>query len=286
LERKEKTSWQWREEKGIRYLFCPALEAEGLIKHGFTSRHGGVSGGSYATLNLGLHVGDNPAHVLKNRSCLAELLGVPLEYFAVAEQVHGIKVQAVKEEHRGAGAREMATALAGADALITSVQGVPLLTFHADCAALFFLDPKKRAIGLAHAGWKGSAGKIGVAVLKAMQATFGTSPGDCLVWISPAVGPCCYEVDRPVIEAVCHSFPETYRRALISAVSGQGREAERARLDLWEVNRMALAAAGVRPEYIYIASLCTSCNEDDFFSYRRMKGKPTGRMGAFVMLLP
>lgn len=286
MERGEKAPWRWREEKGLRYLFCPALETQGLIKHGFTSRWGGVSKGSYSTFNLALHVGDNPKDVLENRSRLAELLGVPLDCLVVAEQVHGLNVQVVEKRHRGAGVREMTTALAGADALITQQPGVPLVTFHADCAALFFLDPEKRVIGLAHAGWRGSAGKIGAFVVQAMQSAFGTSPEKCLVWISPAIGPCCYEVDEPLIEVFKNSFPEDYSCLLTPRFPDKGKENKYAYLNLWEANRLALIAAGVHPDKIWIASLCTSCREGEFFSYRRMKGKPTGRMGAFVMLLP
>lgn len=252
------------------------LTETGLVKHGFTSRLGGVSQPPFHTLNLGFTVQDAPEKVVENRRRAARAVGFPLEDLVALQQVHGDRVAVVAAEHRGRGALTYETALPGTDAVITNVPGVPLSTYHADCVPVIFLDPVTPAVGLAHAGWKGTALKIAAKTLLEMKKYFGTRVEDCLVAIGPSIGPCCYEVDRPVRDAFGQAFAhgEAFFRA-----AGQGKW----HLDLWEANASALEEAGVPRDHIFTSRLCTGCQRDLFYSHRKENGL-TGRMAALIML--
>ena len=271
------SGWNSRTVDGIEYFYVEALERTGLAIQGFSSRVGGVSAWPYASLNQGLHVGDDPQRVMENRHHLFAALGLSFSCSVVPAQVHGDLVHLASRQDAGAGTDRLETAIPDCDALITNETGLPLVTHHADCAALLILDPEKRAVGLAHAGWKGTVKKIGVRTIEEMGRAFGTRPQDCLVGISPSIGPCCYEVDAPVLEQFAAAFD--YFAELI-----QPRPNRRAVLDLWQANRRPLLEIGVREESIFVSRLCTCCREQHFFSYRREAGGITGRMAAFIML--
>jgi YfiH family protein len=138
------------------------------------------------------------------------------------------------------------------------------------------LDPVKKAISLVHAGWKGTAAKIAANSLKLMADAFGTRPGDCLAAIAPSIGPCCYEIDEPVITAFRDRGLDP---APFTGPGGGGRW----KLDLRRLNRSILVEAGVRPDNISVAGLCTSCRPDLFFSYRAQSGL-CGRMASLMVL--
>ncbi|MBM7855234.1 YfiH family protein [Desulfohalotomaculum tongense] len=258
------------------FYSIPAFTATGLVVHGFTTRMGGVSTGSYASLNLGLHVGDDAAAVLENRRRVCRALGLSFHRLVAAQQVHGGEVCVVASKHQGMGSDSVDQAIANVDALITNVPGIPLSSYYADCVPLFFLDPVNKAVGLAHAGWKGTVQKIGVNTLQRMSSEFGTDPGDLLVGIGPSIGPCCYVVDSRVINKLTAAFS-----CWNELVKPCGRE--KWLLDLWETNKRALLEAGVKEKNITVAKMCTSCHSDMFFSHRA-SGGCTGRMASLIML--
>ncbi|MCE5286904.1 MAG: peptidoglycan editing factor PgeF [Pelosinus sp.] len=245
------------------------------IKHGISARLGGVSKVPYATLDLGLHTGDDKAAVRENRGRFFQALELDLTKAATCEQVHADRIAIVTEEDAGKGAEVYEEALQGIDALITNVKDLPLLLFFADCVPILIVDPVHRAIGLSHAGWKGTVAKIGQKTILAMQQHFATKPEDCLVGIAPSIGPCCYEVDDVVAEKVKAAFP--YWEDLLTP---QGR---RWRLNLWKTNQRQLEDIGVNPKNIAVSQVCTSCNKELFFSYRAEQGV-TGRIGAVISL--
>lgn len=244
------------------------------IKHGMSTRTGGVSGHPFASLNLGLHTGDEAKKVRENRKRFACAVGVEPNRVTTAEQVHGDRVFVVREEHAGLGAEEYSQAISGVDALITNVPGTPLMLFFADCVPVLIVDPKRRAIGISHAGWKGTVVGIAEKTVKYMEREYGTNPADCFAGIGPSIGQCCYQVDKPVIDQL-KIFP--YWQELIVA-----KEA-RWQLNLWEANRRQLFDAGLTPDNVVVSAVCTSCNSELFFSYRAEKGR-TGRMGAVISL--
>lgn len=164
---------------------------------------------------------------------------------------------------------------ASADGMITNKPGVLLTTYYADCVPLYFFDPQTSAIGIAHAGWKGTMLKIGVIIVNEMKKNFGTNPKDCIAVIGPSIGPCCYEVDYRVLQPMKKSYPNFSK--IIRQKNG------RTFLNLWEANKLSLQESGLQNINIYISKLCTYCSHEHFFSHRRDMGK-TGRMAAVIGL--
>ena len=253
-----------------------SLLAEAGIKHGISTRFGGVSTGCYQSMNLALHVADSPEKVWQNRQIFCQALGMKAENLCTCQQVHKDNICCVTAEEAGAGRQEYAAAIADTDALITNVPGIPLMLFFADCTPLMLYDPVKKVIAVAHGGWKGTAAMIAAKTVAKMQEVYGTSPQDCLAAIGPAIGPCCYEVGENVQEIVRTVFPALSDKLLL--VKG-----DKVHLDLWQANKLQLLAAGLQEEKIDCAETCTQCNADLFYSYRADNGQ-TGRIAAVMMI--
>lgn len=264
------------EKEGIKYLIFEIFTNTGLVEHVFTTRIGGVSAGHFKSLNMAFHVGDDPAAVAENRRQACGALGAGLEDLVAGQQVHGTTIFRVSSGHRGRGSLSMEDAIPETDGLITMEKGLLLSSYYADCVPVMLLDPVRRAIGLAHAGWKGTVGRIAAKTVQSMSCYYGTDPGDCLAVVGPSIGPCCYEVDAPVLERVEEGFagrPELVKQ------TAPGRW----RLNLWLANRIALVEAGLREDNIVVTGLCTSCNQELFFSYRGQTGA-CGRMASLMMI--
>lgn len=225
-----------------------------------------ISGG----LNLALHVGDEAGLVLKNRRAYAAALGLDAGKFTCCEQVHGSNVAVVDEALAGKGAEAYSDAVKNTDALVTNLPQLPLMLFFADCVPVIFADPVSGSIGLAHAGWRGTVAGIAASTVTKMQEAFGAKPENILAGIGPSIGQCCYEVDDKVFES-----GKKYAGCF------KAKENGRYMADLQAWNRLALLDAGLLPQNIYNASVCTQCSKELFFSYRAENGK-TGRMGVTI----
>jgi len=259
-------------------LFFANLSLHKGIRHFVSTRSGGYSKAPYNSLNLGLHVGDDPDKVLKNRKRLAEAIRIPLDQFTIAKQIHSGKVKIVSDELRGKGSRDEENAIEDTDAMVTNVPGICLIILVADCVPMLFFDPARNVIGAAHAGWRGTLQFIALHTVRAMEKDFGCSPHDILVGMGPSIGPCCYEVGPEVIaqmKAVLSSHQEYIRH---ESQNGKGY------VDLQEANRDQLVRAGIRAENIETANQCTCHNADIFFSYRHEHGE-TGRFGAGICMV-
>ena len=152
------------ESRGVPLLTSPALSETGLVRHGFSTRMGGVSRGPYASMNLSFTRGDDPEAVRENYRRAAAALGVEMESMTLAWQTHTANVRRIRREDRGKGVvRERD--YRDVDGLVTDEPGITLVTFYADCVPLYFLDPVRRAIGLSHSGWRGTAARMGGATL-------------------------------------------------------------------------------------------------------------------------
>lgn len=240
----------------------------------FSTRRGGVSRPPWDTLNLGRHVGDSPADVAENRRRFCRAVGVEPETLVTAGQVHGdvVAVASSPGHHPDA------------DGLVTLSPGLALAVFCADCVPVWLLDPVTPAAAVLHAGWRGSLAGIAARGVATMVARLGGRAQDILAAIGPSIGPCCYEVGPEVWEPAARF----YGGEVVGRVLPDGK----ARLNLWEVNRKALAASGVLPANIYVAGLCTSCRADLFYSHRRAAGEAPsgpgggreGRMAALIRL--
>jgi hypothetical protein len=261
---------------GLRFYTFPHFNKTGLVTHGFTTRWGGKSSGPYAGLNTAFGVGDKVENVRANRSLACTALSINPAHLVAGKQVHGDRIAVVGLQERGRGALSGEETGPVADALVTGTPGVPLASYYADCVPVFLLDPVNKAVALAHAGWKGTALKIGSKTVQLMKNVFNTDPGRCLAGIGPAIGPCCYEVGPEVVEVFNNVF--TSQAGLVRP-SSPGKM----RLDLWEANRRVLLSAGLDERNIYVAGVCTSCHNDLFFSYRAQNGV-AGRMASLLML--
>jgi YfiH family protein len=257
------------------YRFASLTMYDGLV-HAVSTRLGGVSTGHLATLNLSYSVRDDPAAVVENRQRLSAALGLALDDWVAASQVHGARVALVGEAERGCGAWQHTNALPETDALITARPGLLLTLRLADCAPIFLFDPAHHAVGLAHAGWRGTVANIAAATVQAMAAAFGSRPDELRVGIGPAIGPCCYEIGADVARQVQAALP--WAADVLAECAGGSLY-----LDLWEANRRALLAAGLRPEHIEVARLCAACHTAEFYSHRAERGR-TGRFGAVIGL--
>ena len=247
------------------------------IRHFISTRTGGYSKSPYNSLNLALHVGDDPDKVLKNRKRLAEVIGIPLDHFTIAKQIHSGTVTVISEAMKGRGSTNHEDAVEATDAMVTDVPGICLMILVADCVPMLFFDPARSVIAAAHAGWRGTLQSIALHTVRAMEQDFGCSPRDILVGMGPSIGPCCYEVGPEVIaqaKAVLSSRQEYIRH---ESKGGKGY------LDLRKANRDQLVLAGIRRENIETAYQCTCHNAHIFFSYRHQHGE-TGRFGAGICM--
>ncbi|MBQ7064738.1 MAG: peptidoglycan editing factor PgeF [Firmicutes bacterium] len=268
-------TWQVNEDAGVIYLTIPAFTKTGMVRHGFSTRVGGLSPSPFG-MNLSISSEDDPRNVRLNYERMAYVLESYTGNMVVSAQVHGTDILRVGVMDRGKGVtipREMEAI----DGLVTDQSQVCLVTIHADCVPLFFLDPVHRAIGLAHAGWRGTLDQIGSKMVARMQSEFESKPEDLLAAIGPSIGPCCFEVGADVAEG----FAARYQGQpdIVRAAGTPGKYM----VDLWEANRLTLTGAGVLPDRITVTDICTCCNADIFHSYR--KTRTPGRMAAFLELI-
>ena len=265
------------EEGNLFYTTFPAFDRTGKVHHAFSTRRGGMSQGYYASMNLGFKRGDDAQTVMRNFQRMSQATGIYVGDMVFSDQVHGDRILYVDQQYRGSGIVKQPM-LEQVDGLITDKKHVALVTFHADCVPLFFLDPVREVIGLAHAGWKGTLKKIGASMIRRMQEDHDCDPADILVGIGPSIGPCCFEVDADVYRPFREAFPAEAGTMILPAASEEKRY-----LDLWQANEAALLEAGVTKAHITVTDLCTKCHPDYYFSHRFM-GNRRGTMAAFLEL--
>ncbi len=248
------------------------------VVHAFSTRQGGVSRAPYATLNLGLSVGDDPRAVEENRRRFFGGFGIQPAQVVRVKQVHGDGVLAVDEAL--VGRRGFPGVLLDEqyeyDALATNLPDLALVVSTADCLPILIHDPVRAAVAAVHAGWRSTAKRIAARAIEAMTAAYGTNPGDCRVAIGPGIRGCCYEVDLAVTDLMAGALC-TWQDHAVATRSGH------VRLDLAGVNRAILVSAGVPPDRVADAGLCTACRTDLFFSHRAEKPR-TGRMMNLILL--
>lgn len=242
---------------------------------GFTTKHGGLSKAPFASLNFGFHVGDKQQTVCENRSRLAAQLDFPQEQWVGAQQTHETIIRKVTNADSGKGAFTYEDAFKATDGFYTSNPGILLTLAFADCVPLYFLAEKKRIIGVAHAGWKGTVTGIGAEMISILQNKEGINPDEVQVVIGPSICGNCYIVDEPVIRHLQNRLEAVEEKPYNLIGDNQYQ------LNLREANRLILIEAGVREDHIKQTQLCTSCHDDVFFSHRKDKGQ-TGRMISFI----
>lgn len=255
------------------YYTFPAFDRLDFVRHGFSTRLGGVSRGTFASMNLSFTRGDDPAAVTENFRRFCTAIGVEMEKVVVSAQTHTDNVYNVTSADCGRGVtRERG--YTDIDGLITDEPGVVLCTQYADCVPLFFVDPVRRVVATSHAGWRGTAAGIGAVTVERMVSDYGCRREDILVGIAPSIGKCCFEVDTPVYDAFC-------KVPVFNEECFTAHPNDKFHIDLWEVNRRHLLNVGVKAENITVTDLCTKCHSDVFWSHR-VTGDARGSLAAFI----
>lgn len=219
------------------------------------NRHGGVSRGRYASLNIGEHVGDRKDVVQQNRARVKAALSLPR--LLSAKQVHGTEIYCLAEP------LSADMEVEGFDALVTDLPDVGLMIQQADCQAVLLFDPVREVIAAVHCGWRGSVQGILTQVLAVMARNYGTASEQLQAVISPSLGPCCAEFVNYRQE-----FPAEFQRFMVQDNY----------FDFWQITRHQLMGAGMSEERIQAAEICTCCS-DDYFSYRRATRQGNGLTG-------
>lgn len=263
--------------KQIEYLTFPLLEKEGMVRHLFSTRIGGVSQGIYASMNLSYFRGDKKEAVDENFRRIAEIFDTTPDKIVCSKQTHTTNVRLVTGRDCGKGVVRPLD-YDNVDGLITNEPGILLCTSYADCVPLYFVDTRNRAIGLGHSGWRGTVNRMGEVMLEAMKDAYGTKPEDVLAAIGPSICQDCYEVGQEVAASFKENFSKDWESFL-----KDGKSAGKYQMNLWEANRRILLNAGIPENHIAVTDLCTCCNSDYLFSHRASQGK-RGNLAAFMEL--
>ena len=247
------------------------LTAEEIsVPHCFTTRYGGVSKGSLASLNIAMHRGDEPENVKENYRILGSALGFAEETIVMTRQTHSDIVRVVtKHDHAGLDHHDYPVC----DALVTNDPGTALVVFTADCTPILLHDPVTGAVGAIHAGWRGTAAALAAKAVKAMEVNFGTDPKNIRAAIGPNIGFCCFETDADVPEAMVNAFGTAAEEFI-------RRQGDKYYVNLKEINALCLRRAGV--EHIDISTDCTMCSHHRFWSHRITHGD-RGSQGAIII---
>lgn len=267
-----------KEKNHVPYIQFKNLSATGIVKHGFSTRKGGVSTGIFSSMNLNFKRGDDPDAVMENYRRMAAALNMRVEDMVLSDQTHTTNVRVITEEDRGKGILRPQD-YSDVDGMITNVPGIVLVTSYADCVPLYFVDPVRKAIGLSHSGWKGTVGHIGQKTVWKMHEVYGSEPKDIVAAIGPSICQRCYEVSDDVAEAFRTNFTAD-EAADILLDKGNGKY----QLDLWKANWYVLTDAGILPEHLSVTDLCTACHPDLLWSHRKTNGQ-RGGLSAFLSLI-
>ena len=265
----------------VPFISFPALSSLPYIRHGFSTKLGGVSQGMYSTMNLGSESSpyqDDPINIRENFERISKSIGIDPRSIVVSHQLHNTNIRFVDKTDCGKGLYYERD-FDNVDGMITNIPGITLVTKYADCVPLYIIDTHKKAIGLSHAGWRGTVGMIGLITVKKMIECFGSDPKDMHAVIGPSICNDCYEVGKEVIDEFMKAFTEdTYDIIFNKNASGSYQ------LNLWEANRQVFLKAGLNADNIQISGVCTSCNDELLFSHRKTNGK-RGSLAAFLTLL-
>ncbi|GFP34534.1 polyphenol oxidase [Candidatus Hakubella thermalkaliphila] len=252
------------------------LKEEGFLVV-FTTRLGGISQGSYATLNLSFKVGDEEERVIRNRSKLFDILNLPLQQLTCAEQVHGDRVFLVTKELAGRGAFSQESSISGTDAMITRETNLPLAMFYADCLPVILISSSQRIVAIVHAGWKGTYAEVSAKTLRQMRRQVRDNLEDLAVYFGPSIRGCCYQVDGELFGQFRKKFPLHSRSCFLERGSSYF-------LDLEQINRESLKIQGVEKTRMASLGYCTACHNDLYFSFRKSR-RETGRQAGVVCIL-
>jgi polyphenol oxidase len=258
-----------------------AFQFGAFAQHPMRHAMSGRIAGAEADGDVGHGPNTDSTVIERNRLAFIEAAGYSMSDLVISRQTHGTRVQIVTAADRGRGLYPAFDGYPATDAMVTDDPAVALGTIVADCVPILLYDRRAHVLGLAHAGWRGTVGRIAAETVRTMTAAFGTDPNDVVAGIGPSIGPCCYEVGSDVIDAWHNSGAVNQTRAVVKNGAGY-------HFDLWAANRLVLIQAGVPDRQIEYSAHCVRCEHDRFFSYRaaRQIGTPPGRNLMVAQLLP
>ncbi len=248
----------------MQFLACGAINKLPGFFQAFSLRSGGHSKKPYDSMNVGMRTGDKTGNVIKNIRAIERAFDT--KYISTVRQVHGDRVVLIQNP-------KFKIQNTKADAIATNVPGLAVGVRVADCAGTVIIDPEHRVIAAIHSGWRGVANKIPAKAVRVMRKKFKSDPAKLIAAVSPAIGPCCYEVGKEVYKL--------QKQAVFSNIFTESKG--RVYMNLWKGVKNLLKSAGMTTRNIHVCGMCTACNPELFFSHRRDKGK-TGRMLSFVVL--
>ncbi len=263
--------FETHEQNSLIWLTSPLLSG---VRHGFSTRQGGVSAAPWNSLNLGVGRGDDPAAVVENYRRFCGAVGMDENRVVLSKQVHETTVRVCTADDAGKGlwsSRDYT-----ADALITNEPDLPLVVFSADCGIILLYDPVRKAAGAVHAGWRGCAAGIVEKAVRAMADAFSSDPRHLLAAVGPCIGQCCFETDSDVPAAMEAALGD-------DAAPYIEHRGAKYHADLAGLNRQWLLRAGLTPDHIDTCGLCTACRPDLFWSHRKM-GEARGAQVAMISL--
>ncbi|MBQ9519818.1 MAG: peptidoglycan editing factor PgeF [Firmicutes bacterium] len=259
----------------LEYYIFENLEKAG-VKHCFSTRLGGVSEGVHSSLNLSFRE-DKPENVIENYRIICEAIGTDNKNTVWTRQIHTDNVIEVTEADRGKGlfAERQAE---GYDGIYTNKKNVVLTGFSADCVLLFFYAPDVKAVAMTHSGWRGTVLEIGGKTADILAEKYGADKSQILAGISPAIGKCCFQVDRPVVDKFIAKLPWSK-----DFITEDKTEDGKFFIDLHGINQRILENHGLKTENIENSRICTKCHPDVFFSHRVM-GNARGSLAGLISL--
>jgi polyphenol oxidase len=264
------------ESQGLSFLVFEKLYEQAFLKHGISLRRQSSGGDTPTGFNGEFNFSSrDPERARANLEWFCRALELRTDHVTRSQQVHGSGVAVV---------RQGGQVVNNTDGLITDVRGVVLRLLGADCALIVVYDPKRPALGLAHAGWRGTVQGISVKLVAAMIKEFGCDPSGMMVGIGPAICGECYEVGSEVIHEAenCLSHTEEFIRPVVKR--GEASNGDRWLFDLAKANRRQLLEAGLSAGNIEESGCCTFEQSEDFYSYRR-EGNGAGRWALLAGLI-
>lgn len=237
------------------YRFGTFEKYDGLI-HAVSTRSANDAYG----FSLALHTGEEAEKIIENREMVSQMLKKNGElHFIAAEQTHSDRIEVIRES-KTRGWESLDDAVKECDVLVTDLRNVVLTILTADCVPILLYDTEQKVVAAVHAGWKGTKAEIAAKTVRRMQEEFGSEPENIVAGIAPSIGRCCYEVGEEVAEHFS-DLPEGYTQ-----------RGEKYMLDLPYINKYQLLMSGLKEEHIEMSGICTACETERFFSYRKEQG--------------
>jgi polyphenol oxidase len=260
-----------QEENGIPYYACIAFQEFPFLRHGFSTRHGGVSPLPLTALNLSQVSWDSPTNVAENRRRFLAALRLEHVPLVTLSQVHSSRLHILDENTPPENGRPQA------DAVATMRSGTAIGVQVADCFPILVADPRKRVIAAIHAGWRGTLERIFSKTVAGLRAGFGTDPADLITAVGPGIHPCCFEVGPEVVDQFRAAYPGVKLAGPHPARHGKYF------IDLPKALQLQFEETGLNVDNVFILNACTRCNTGEFFSYRG-EGPQSGRMMAVIAI--